>query len=148
MYIANMPGSRISEPSFDILPSLIARSEYVVSTFSRHRRFIPEIKRLHQRSKVLAVHLRDQLRVILSRVMRIDTAEDMLENPKHSFWSNGVVLEGVVQYLGSSYGLYLEIVEQLSKNLEIVAKECRALDAIESPDPSMIVSLYHGHYVS
>lgn len=91
MYIANMPGSRISEASFGILPSLIARSEYIVSTSSRHRRFIPEIKRLHQRSKVLAVNLRDQLRVILSRVIGFETAEDILENPKHSFWSNGTV---------------------------------------------------------
>ena len=148
MYTANMPGSKISEPSFDILPSLIARSEYIVSAFSRHRRFIPEIKRLHQRSKVLAVHLRDQLRVILSRVMRFDTAEDMLENPKHSFWSNGVVIQGLIQYLGSSYGLYLEIVEQLSQELETVTTECRALDAIESPDPSMIVCLSHVHYAS
>lgn len=142
-----MPGSRISEPSFGILSSLIARSEYIVSAFSRHRRFIPEIKRLHNRSKVLAVHLRDQLRVILSRVMAFEAAEDMLENPKHSFWSNRTVHEGLIQYLGSSYDLYLGIVEQLSKELEIVAKECRALDAIESPDPSIIVCLSRVHHV-
>ena len=141
-----MPGSKNSEPSFGILPSLIAHCDYIDSTFSRHLRFIPEIKRLHQRSKVLAEHLRDQLRVILSRVIEFETAEDMLENPKHSFWSNGTVHEGLIQYLGSSHDLCLGIVEQLSKELEIVAKECRALDAIESPDPSMIVCLSHVHY--
>ena len=69
----------------------------------------------------------------------------MLENLKHSFWSNGTVHKGLILYLGSSYDLYLGIVEQLSKELDIVAKECRALDAIESPDPSTIVCLFHVH---
>ena len=148
MYTVNMPRPKISESSFSILPSIIARSEYIVSTCSRHRRFIPEIKRLHQRSKVLAVDLRDQLRVILSRAIGFETAEDMLENSKHSCWSDGTVYEGLILHLGSSYDLCLGIVRQLSKELEIVAKECRALDAIASPDPSNTVCLSHVHYVS
>ena len=148
MYTVNMLRSRIPESNFSILPSLIARSEYIVSTCSRHRRFIPEIKRLHQRSKVLSVDLRDQLRVILSRVIGFETAEDMLENPKHSFWSNGGVYEGLILHLGSSYDLCLGIVWQISEELEIVAKECRALNAITSPDPSNTVCLSHVYYVS
>ena len=142
-----MPGSKNSGLSLVVLPSLIARSDYIVSTFSRHSRFIPEVKRFHQRSKVLAIHLRDQLRVILSRVTEFRTAEDMLEDAKHSFWSNGAIHEGLIQYLGSSYDLCLGIVEQLSQELENVAKECRALDAMESPDPSMIVCFPHVHNV-
>ena len=139
IYLASMPGSRSFGLPLAILPHLVTRSDYIVSTYSRHRRFIPEIKRFHQRSKVLAVHLRDQLRVILSRVTEFGTAEDMLENPKHSFWSNGTIHEGLIQYLGSSCDLCLGVLEQLSQGLEIVAKECRALDAMESPDPGIIV---------
>ena len=134
-----MPGPKSLELPLSILPYLIKRSDYVVSTFSRHRRFIPEIKRFHQRSEVLAIHLRDQLRVILSRVTEFGTAEDMLKDPKHSFWSNGAIHKGLIQYLGSSYDLCIGILEQLSQELEIIAKECRALDAMESPDPSNIV---------
>ena len=134
-----MLGSKSHGLPLGILPSLITRSDYIVNTFSRHRRFIPEIKRFHQRSNGLAVRLRDQLRVILSRVTEYGTAEDMLENPKHSFWSNGAIHEGLIQYLGSSYDLCIGILEQLSQELEVVAKECRALDAMESPDPSIIV---------
>lgn len=104
-----MPGSKSFGLPLAILPSLITRSDYIVSTYSRHRRFIPEIKRFHQRSKVLAVHLRDQLRVILSRVTEFETAEDMLENPKHSFWNNGAIHEGLIQYLGSSCDLCLGV---------------------------------------
>ena len=146
IYLANMPGSKSFGLPLGILPSLIKRSDYIVSTFSRHRRFIPEIKRFHQRSKVLAVHLRDQLRVILSRVTEFETAEDMLENPKHSFWSNEAIHEGLIHSLGSSYGLCLRILEQLSQELEIVAKKCRTLDAMESPDPNL-VCFPHGHNI-
>ncbi len=145
IYLANMPRSKSSGRGLSILPYLIARSDYIVSTFSRHRRFIPEIKRFHQRSKVLAVHLRDELRLILSRVTEFRTAEDMLENPKHCLWSNAAVLEGLIQYLGSSYDLCLEVVEQLSQELENIAKECLALDAMESPDPNIIVCFPHVH---
>ena len=91
IYLAYMPGSKSFGLPLAILPSLITRSDYIVSVYSRHRRFIPEIKRFHQRSKALAVHLRDQLRVIVSRVTEFGTAEDMLEHSKHCFWSNGAI---------------------------------------------------------
>ena len=67
----------------------------------------------------------------------------MLGNHKHSFWSNGAIHEGLIQYLGSSYDLCIGILEQLSQELEIIARECRALDATESPDPSTIVCFPH-----
>ena len=134
-----MPGSNGFVLPLGILPSLITSSDYIVRTFLRHRRFIPEIKRFHQRSKVLAVRLRDELRLILSRVTEFATAEDMLGDPKHSLWNNGAIRKGLIQCLGSSYCIWIGFLEQLSQELKIVAKECRALDAMESPDPSIIV---------
>ena len=138
-----MPGPKSSALPFGILPYLIKRSDYIVSTFSPNRRFVPEIKRFHQLSEILAINLRDQLRIILSRVTEFETAEDMLGNHKHSFWSNGAIHEGLIQYLGSSYDFCVGILEQLSQELEIIARECRALDAMESPDPGIIVCLPH-----
>ena len=89
IHLVNMPGSNGFVLPLGILPSLITSSNYIVRTFLRHRRFIPEIKRFHQRSKVLAVRLRDELRLILSRVTEFATAKDMLGDPKHSLWNNG-----------------------------------------------------------
>ena len=147
IHLANIPGSKGFVLPLGILPSLITSSEHIVRTFLRHRRFIPEIKRFHQRSKVLAVHVRDELRLVLSRVTDFATAEDMLGDPKHSLWNNGAIREGLIQYLGSSYDIWIGISEQLSQELELVAKKCRALDAMESPDPSMIVCFPQLHNV-
>ena len=143
IHLANMPGSKGFVLPLGILPSLITSLDYIVRIFLRHRRFIPEVKRFHQLSIVLAVHLRDELRLILSRVTEFATAEDMLGDPKHSLWNNGAIREGLIQYLGSSYDIWIGILEQLSQELELVAKECRALDAMESPDPSNIVCFLH-----
>ena len=147
IHLANIPGSQGFVLPLGILPSLITSSEHIFRIFLRHRRFIPEIKRFHQRSKALAVHLRDELRLILSRVTEFATAEDMLGDPKHSLWNNGAIHERLIQYLGSSYEIWIGILEQLSQELELFIKECQTLDAMESPDPSNVVCFPRVHNV-